>query len=187
MKLPRSPVLWGTGLFVQLRGRKNKVVPPEEASRIMAEPIGVLVADDEPRQRRGLAALIRSLRPGYRVYEAKNGKEALKLVRESAPEIVFTDIQMPLASGLEFLEAVGRLQQAQPKVVLVSVYSEFSYAQQALRLGAKDYLLKPVRPEQLSDVLEKLEKQLHREQARSAGGRRTHPRDGRSPPEGLPA
>jgi|GEM_PF-393361 len=141
----------------------------------MAEPIGVLVADDEPRQRRGLAALIRSLRPGYRVYEAKNGKEALKLVRESAPEIVFTDIQMPLASGLEFLEAVGRLQQVQPKVVLVSVYSEFSYAQQALRLGAKDYLLKPVRPEQLSDVLEKLEKQLHREQARSAGGRRTHP------------
>jgi len=130
---------------------------------MMAEPIGVLVADDEPRQRRGLAALIRSLRPGYRVYEAKNGKEALRLVRESAPEIVFTDIQMPLASGLEFLEAVSRLRQAQPKVVLVSVYSEFSYAQQALRLGAKDYLLKPVRPEQLSDVLEKLEKQLCRE------------------------
>ncbi|OUM94122.1 MAG: hypothetical protein A9Z00_00370 [Thermobacillus sp. ZCTH02-B1] len=134
---------------------------------MLAEPIGVLVADDEPRQRRGLAALIRSLRPAYRVYEARNGKEALKLVRESAPEFVFTDIQMPLASGLEFLEAVGRLPQGRPKVVLVSVYSEFSYAQQALRLGAKDYLLKPVRPEQLADVLEKLEEQLVRERERS--------------------
>jgi len=133
---------------------------------MMAEPIGVLVADDEPRQRRGLAALVRSLRPQYRVYEAKNGREALKLVREAAPDIVFTDIQMPLASGLEFLEAVSRSQSAKPKVVLVSVYSEFRYAQQALWLGAKDYLLKPVRPEHLSEVLEQLERQIGREKER---------------------
>lgn len=126
----------------------------------------VLVVDDEPKQRRGLAAMIRSLRPEYRVHEAKNGKEAFELARSRSLDIVFTDIQMPVVNGIEFLEALNKEETRLPRVVFVSVFHEFEYAQRALRLGAKDYLVKPVSSEHLEAVLAGLEQQINKESSR---------------------
>lgn len=123
----------------------------------------ILVVDDEPKQRRGLAAMVRSLRPAYKVHEAKNGKEALELAQSRVLDIVFTDIQMPLINGIEFLKALNSTGVKIPKVVFVSVFHEFDYAQQALRLGAKDYLVKPVITEHLEPIISDLECQLTRE------------------------
>ncbi|CAM4478883.1 two-component system response regulator YesN [Paenibacillus endophyticus] len=125
----------------------------------------ILVVDDEPKQRRGLAAMVRSLRPDYKVHEAKNGKEALELAETRVLDIVFTDIQMPLVNGIDFLKALNNQGSDMPKVVFVSVYHEFDYAQQALRLGAKDYLVKPVITEQLEPIICELEQQLLQESA----------------------
>lgn len=126
----------------------------------------VLVVDDEPKQRRGLAAMIRSLRPDFRVHEAKNGKEALALARSRSLDIVFTDIQMPIVNGIEFLEALNNEEAKLPRVVFVSVYHEFEYAQRALRLGAKDYLVKPVSGEHLEAILSGMEQQIDLESSR---------------------
>ncbi|MEV5030378.1 response regulator [Paenibacillus sp. LPE1-1-1.1] len=123
----------------------------------------ILVVDDEPKQRRGLAAMVRSLRPDYKVHEAKNGKEALELAENRSLDIVFTDIQMPIVNGIDFLKALNHKGNNVPKVVFVSVFHEFGYAQQALRLGAKDYLVKPVITEQLEPIISDLEQQLRRE------------------------
>lgn len=126
----------------------------------------ILVVDDEPKQRRGLAAMIRSLRPEYRVHEAKNGKEAFELSRNHSLDIVFTDIQMPIVNGIEFLEALNKEEAKLPKVVFVSVFHEFEYAQRALRLGAKDYLVKPVSSEHVEAILADLERQIDKESSR---------------------
>ncbi|WP_187433965.1 response regulator transcription factor [Paenibacillus methanolicus] len=127
------------------------------------DSIEILIVDDEPKQRRGLAAMVRSLRPEYRVHEAKNGKEALELAHRKPLDIVFTDIQMPLVNGIEFLEHLHQDGTKLPKVVFVSVYHEFGYARQAVRLGAKDYLVKPVSPDHLEPVLAQLEHQIRQE------------------------
>ncbi|MBB3110090.1 two-component system response regulator YesN [Paenibacillus phyllosphaerae] len=127
------------------------------------DPIEILIVDDEPKQRRGLAAMVRMLRPDYRVHEAKNGKEALELAHRKPPDIVFTDIQMPIVNGIEFVEHLHQDGSKLPKVVFVSVYHEFGYAQQAVRLGAKDYLVKPVSPDHLEPILVQLERQISKE------------------------
>ncbi|MBD3919627.1 response regulator [Paenibacillus sp. PR3] len=127
----------------------------------------VLIVDDEPRQRRGLAALVRSLRPDYRVHEAKNGKEALEMTQSRSLDIVFTDIQMPIMNGMEFLESLNTISlKRRTKVIFVSVFHEFGLAQQALRLGANDYLVKPVSTDHLQPLLEGLEQQIATEISR---------------------
>ncbi|MDQ0059975.1 response regulator transcription factor [Paenibacillus harenae] len=128
-----------------------------------SDKMEVLIVDDEPRQRRGLAAMVRSLRPAYKVGEAKNGKEALEYARGRQLDIVFTDIQMPIMNGLDFAAELGKSCPKEPKIVFVSVYHEFDYARKAIRLGAKDYLVKPVSSESLDGVLQELENQLIQE------------------------
>lgn len=114
--------------------------------------------------------MVRSLRPDYRIHVARNGKEALELAGSKPLDIVFTDIQMPVVNGLEFLEQLSAGSAPHnirpPKVVFVSVYHEFDYARKALRLGAKDYLMKPVSVESLEAILIELEGQLEEERSK---------------------
>ncbi|AUO07339.1 AraC family transcriptional regulator [Paenibacillus jamilae] len=127
-------------------------------------PLGVLVVDDETRQRRGLAAMVRDLRPEYEVWEAKNGQDALNISLSQPIQIVFTDIQMPIMNGIEYLQQLRTSGQHETKVILVTVYQEFSYAQQAVRYGANDYLVKPVQSQQLIEVIQHMEKIILEEQ-----------------------
>lgn len=83
---------------------------------------------------------------------AANGKEALAAMREVRPEIVFVDMNMPIMSGTKFL----RLASADfpgTCFIIISGYDEFAYAQQALRCGALDYLLKPIVEEHLNAAI----------------------------------
>lgn len=123
----------------------------------------LLIADDEPRQRRGLAKLIRSLRPELAVLEAANGEEALRLAQEEGPEAVLTDIRMPKVDGFELAE---KLLAVKPDMVVayVSAYENFNYAARALRMGAVEYLLKPYTPEQVEATLKALEEHVLKRQ-----------------------
>ncbi|CAK7061273.1 MAG: putative response regulatory protein [Desulfovibrio sp.] len=115
--------------------------------------ITVLVADDEATVRQYLQAVIRRENlPVATLLEADNGLDALSLAQDQAPDLVFLDIRMP---GLDGLETAKRLMEtAFPgKVVIVSAYSEFDYAQRALRAGATDYLLKPVKPADFAHII----------------------------------
>ncbi|TCN00911.1 two-component system response regulator YesN [Paenibacillus sp. BK033] len=125
--------------------------------------MNILIVDDEPRHLRGMAGMIQMMRPGAKVKTAKDGEAALALVREEQPDVVLSDIQMPKLDGLAFLQRLKE-EELQTKVVMVSAYNLFEYAQRAIRHGAYDYLLKPVDMDKVEVLLQRLDRQLAEEE-----------------------
>lgn len=124
----------------------------------------VLIVDDEPWVAYGIAHLIDWQAIGFEVIgEAYDGVTALQLITEHTPHVVVSDIRMPGLDGIQLLEQLKE-QQLDVEVILISGYSEFQYAQQALRLGAFDYLLKQVEAEQLLGTLNRMKERLHDKQ-----------------------
>lgn len=104
-----------------------------------AAPIRSLVVDDEPLARRNLTVLLRRDPDIESIAECGSGAEAIEVIRQSRPELVFLDVQMPECGGFDVLELLGAdLPQA---VIFVTAYDE--YALRAFEAGALDYLLKP--------------------------------------------
>lgn len=126
----------------------------------------LLIADDEKNIRNGLLSLPWNTIGIQKVYQAENGLEALKILEEKQIDIVISDIKMPGLSGLELAEFVQK-NSLDTAVVLLTGFSEFEYAQKALRNGVLDYMLKPLRPKDiLATVLkvkETLEKRRYKE------------------------
>ena len=104
----------------------------------------VLIADDEPAIRRGLARTIaESNRDLIVVAEAEDGEEALALAQERKPDLLLVDVCMPFLSGLKFLERLKAIND-DCAIIIVSGHDEFEFAREAIRLGATDYILKPI-------------------------------------------
>lgn len=122
----------------------------------------VLVVEDEPRHRRCLAGMINELRPEYEVIEARNGKEALDITVAEPIKFVITDIKMPVMDGLDFIQALN-CRNMDIKVIILSGYAYFEYAQAALRLGAFDFVLKPVNQAKVDEMLKKVEDKIEEE------------------------
>ncbi|HET6450033.1 MAG TPA: response regulator [Spirochaetia bacterium] len=120
----------------------------------------VLIADDEPKIRRGLRTTIERLRPDMKVVaEAEDGEMALESARRERPDILMIDVRMPFLSGLQLIEKLGDVL-TDSVIIVVSGHDEFEYAQRALQLKVFDYVLKPVPPEALSAVLSRAEDTL---------------------------
>lgn len=120
----------------------------------------IFLADDEIWVIMGLKKLIEKIGAPFQVVgEASNGVMALEEIEKKKPDVLITDIRMPGMDGLELMKEI-RKKKLDTKVVLVSGYVEFDYAQKAIRMGAVDYLLKPVEAETFAKVLENLEKML---------------------------
>ncbi|MCD7736604.1 MAG: response regulator [Lachnospiraceae bacterium] len=118
--------------------------------------IKVVIADDEVRICQLIDALVDWKKQDMEVVgTAHNGLEALDMVRTLQPDILITDIRMPGCSGLEL---VGQAKERVPEleIIIVSGYAHFEYAQQAIRYGVGDYLLKPVNKAEMTMTLEKL-------------------------------
>ncbi len=92
------------------------------------------------------------------VGEAVNGLEGLRLVKRVQPDIVITDIRMPGLNGLRMIESLRKISRAE--FIIISGYSEFEYAQQAVGLGVKDYLLKPIQPQKLHQVIRRVAQEV---------------------------
>src|SRR5579859_3755035 len=95
----------------------------------------VLIADDEPLARRTLREHLRELGWAGQIHEARDGKSAIALANAQRPDLVFLDVVMPGATGLQVLEHL----QYEPKVIFTTAYDQ--YAVTAFELGALDYLL----------------------------------------------
>lgn len=119
--------------------------------------IKVLIVDDERIIRFGITSMVRWSELGIElVGEASNGAEGLELFKETMPDIVITDIRMSVMDGLEMMT---RIKQIKPdvKFVILSGYSDFSYAQEAIHLGVSDYLLKSdLMPEDIEAILQRM-------------------------------
>lgn len=113
----------------------------------------LLIADDEPKIRRGLSRILPWEQWNIEVVgEAENGLEALELVAQLKPDIIFVDINMPFVSGLEMIEQLGQLLE-RCIVIVITGHDEFTYAQKALKLKVFDYILKPVVKDKLEGVV----------------------------------
>lgn len=118
----------------------------------MKEP--VLIVDDEPLARRTLREHLRDLGWSGSIYEAHDGASAIALANARRPALVFLDIVMPGATGLEVLERLDY----EPKVIFTTAYDQ--YAVTAFELGALDYLLKPFGRQRLERVLQRAQAAL---------------------------
>ncbi len=117
----------------------------------MSKNYRALLVDDERLARNDLRLLLENHKNIRIVGEASNGTEALNLIKEIKPDLVFLDIQMPGANGFDVLEQIS----PDIKVIFVTAFDE--YALRAFEVNALDYLLKPVNPERLMQSIERLE------------------------------
>ena len=103
--------------------------------------IHVLIIEDEPAIARGLSLLITKNYPDFQVLGiCKNGRDGLQKILEQKPELVFTDITMPVMNGLDMIEKVQK-SQFHTRFVILTGYADFEYARKAIHLGVSDYLL----------------------------------------------
>ncbi|MGG1634948.1 response regulator transcription factor [Paenibacillus sp. NRS-1760] len=120
----------------------------------------VVITDDESLIIESLKLCIDWEQQGFQIIgQALNGIDALELILEAEPDIVFTDIRMPGLNGLELMKKVSK---THPHIlfVVISGYAEFAYAQKALKHGAIGYCLKPIEEDEIINVLRKAEEIL---------------------------
>lgn len=156
--------------------------------------IRLLIADDEKLEREALAELVQRRFEREVVLEvAENGRKAADTAVLWGADLILMDIEMPGMSGLDAARAV-LAQRPSCRVIFVTAYSLFQYAHEAVHLGACDYLLKPVDPDELEASVRRAMRQIETERKleepapagadgdRRRGGRR--PRGGREQPDG---
>lgn len=125
----------------------------------------VIVVEDEDRIREGILGLLEIMDDNYEAAGyAENGKAGLELIWKERPDIVITDVRMPDMSGLDMLSMM-RKEGIEAKVIILSAYSEFEYARQAMRMGVTEYLLKPVSIDEFSRAMNAVKIQISKEKS----------------------
>lgn len=127
----------------------------------MPKPLRTIIVDDEALARRGLRHRLSGVADVDIVGEARNGREAMKLIDEAAPDLVFLDIQMPGMDGFDVLRALEP--EDMPIIVFVTAFDD--YAIQAFEAHALDYLLKPLDEKRLEESLQRVRDSLDRKHA----------------------
>ncbi|MFW6308679.1 MAG: response regulator [bacterium] len=123
----------------------------------------LVIVDDEQYVLRGLKNCIKWNDYDIEIAgEARNGKEALEIIKEKEPELVITDIYMSDVNGLELIEKVHETL-PYTKTIILSGYEDFEYAQTAIRERAFDYLLKPVEMNKMIEIIQKAKNQIDEE------------------------
>ncbi len=120
-------------------------------------PLTTLIVDDEPLAREGLRELLSRDPEVAAIHEARDGGQAVAVIRESNPDLVFLDVQMPEMDGFAVVREVGA--ERMPAVVFVTAHDK--YAIQAFEINALDYLLKPVIEERFLKALARAKGRIH--------------------------
>ncbi|MEW9668368.1 response regulator [Ammoniphilus sp. 3BR4] len=146
----------------------------------------ILIVDDERWVRTSLKKIVeRTELPFQVIHEATHGLEALDWLKEHRADVVITDVRMPVMDGLQLVHSIQEANMPM-EMIIVSGHDEFQYAQKAIRLGVRDYLLKPVMVEDMArclsgikDGIESRKKQaenqssMHKEESENGSERST--------------
>lgn len=124
----------------------------------------LIIVDDELFFRKSICSLIKKQENYEIIGEANNGASGAEIIRELKPDIALVDISMPVMDGLEMIRSL--VPDCRTKFILSTGYSDFAYAKQAITLGVKEYLLKPVDNRELLDCLDKLSLEIDSERHR---------------------
>ncbi len=128
----------------------------------------ILIADDEKKIRQGLRNIVDWEALGYQIAgEAADGEEAVSFLAARRADVVLLDISMPKCNGLEVVRRAQE-QGFSGKVIILSGYSDFKYAQEAIRLGVKFYLTKPIDEKELEQLLLQLKEEIAEESKKRA-------------------
>ncbi|MCD9020857.1 response regulator transcription factor [Cohnella silvisoli] len=123
----------------------------------------LMIVDDEPSVREGIALTVPWGQLDVEVvYQAASGYEALELMKQHSIDIVITDIRMPGMSGLELIHAILNTWTG-TRCIILSGHAEFQYAQEAIRSQTMDYLVKPIRTEELIETVRGVQQKLRQE------------------------
>lgn len=123
----------------------------------------ILIVEDEPIIRRGIASLIDFESLGIStVQEVENGEQALEKIREEAPDILLTDINMPKMDGITLAQLV-RSEYPQMRIIFLTGYDYVDYLLSAVKIGVEDYILKPISKSDVSEIIVKLVSSLQKE------------------------
>lgn len=123
----------------------------------------LLIVEDEAEVRNGIRNNIDWGIMGFEVIaEAGNGREALDIIENSKPDVVITDITMPIMDGLE-LSYILKEEYPTIRTIILTGYDDFKFAQRAIKYGVSDYLLKPVLPEDLSKLMLRIKNEIDSE------------------------
>ena len=126
----------------------------------------VLIVDDDHLVREGMRNSLSWLAFGFdSLFFAQNGKEALAIYEKYNPDLVITDIRMPFLDGIELCERIRKISGG-TKIIIISGYSEFEYAQKAILYDVFAYLLKPLESDVIKDTLHKVRQSLDMERKR---------------------
>ena len=128
---------------------------------VMTHLLKTIIVDDEALARRGLKLRLSGRDDVEVIAEARNGHEALDLIREYEPDLVFLDIQMPGMDGFGVLRELSA--EDMPAIVFVTAFND--YAIKAFEANALDYLLKPIEDDRLSEALDRVAENLDQRQA----------------------
>lgn len=124
----------------------------------------VILIEDEIVTREGIRDNVNWNAHGFQFSgDAPDGEIALSLLESTRPDLIITDIKMPFMDGLQLCRIV-RERMPETKIIILSGHDEFEYAHKAINLGVKEYILKPVTVEKLQEILDKIAKQLDKEQ-----------------------
>lgn len=124
----------------------------------------IVIVEDEAPIRNGLAKMLPKLHPDCEVAgTAEDGLKGLQVIRETRPDLVILDIRMPVMDGLTMLSRIKE-EGIACKAVVLTAYSDFSYAKQAIELGIENYLLKPLKIPELKKTLEIIQESIDLEQ-----------------------
>ena len=135
--------------------------------RSMVIKMKAVVIEDEALIREGLCKLMGKMFPEIEIAAvAGNGREGLSCIERYRPDLVITDIRMPVMDGLTMLTEVKE-QGMNPKVIVLTAYSEFSYARQAVKLGVYDYVIKPVDVQEFVETIRKIQNLWEQEKRRT--------------------
>ncbi|MDY2840123.1 MAG: response regulator [Treponema sp.] len=116
--------------------------------------IQIVVADDEKLIRAGISKILKtSISIPLDILEAKNGAEALEIIKNEQPQVLITDIRMPIMDGVELMKNVSKLEN-KPNMIVLSGFDDFIYAKSAIENGAHSYILKPVDKKELVTAVE---------------------------------
>ncbi|WMJ87079.1 response regulator transcription factor [Anaerocolumna sp. MB42-C2] len=122
----------------------------------------IVVADDETMQRNVLTEIIHKLYPFFEVISCSNGKEVYDILTNKPVDIVLTDIRMPVMGGMELIKKVYN-EFPRTKIILISAYQEFEYAQNAIKYKVVEYLIKPFRVSEVQKLLQKVQMEIQKE------------------------
>ena len=126
----------------------------------------LFIADDDKIIRQGLRTMLEKFPERYLVIgEAANGRKAISAITELKPDIVITDIKMPVMDGVELIEKLNELE-SKPKIIVLSGYDDYKYVRSTMKYGAEDYILKPVENKTFFELLDKINDNIAGERER---------------------